>query len=120
MVTLVFSIRSVFFPMTDKIVVITTCAGEEESDRIARTLVELRVAACVSVIPGVRSHYRWQGTVESAQEFMLLAKTTRDKFEEFRAALEKLHSYEVPEILALPVVDGAPNYLSWLEGSLKA
>jgi len=105
--------------MTDKIVVLSTCASEEEADRIARSLVEARVAACVNIVPGVRSVYRWQGAVESSGEWLLAIKSTRERFEALRAAIEKSHSYEVPEIVALPVVDGAPNYLNWIDGSLR-
>jgi periplasmic divalent cation tolerance protein len=105
--------------MTDKIVVLSTCASEEEADRIARSLVEARVAACVNIVPGVRSVYRWQGAVESSGEWLLAIKSTRERFEALRVAIEKSHSYEVPEIVALPVVDGAPNYLNWIDGSLR-
>jgi periplasmic divalent cation tolerance protein len=104
--------------MTDKIVVFTTCASEEEASRIARLLVEERLAACVSVAPGVRSYYRWQGAVESADEWLLIAKSSRALFDALRLAIEKAHSYEVPEIIAMPVVDGATNYLAWIEGSI--
>jgi periplasmic divalent cation tolerance protein len=104
--------------MTDKIVVLCTCAGEDEADRIARGLVEARAAACVNIVPGVRSVYRWQGAVESAAECLLVIKSSRERFDELRAAIEKLHSYELPEVVALPVVDGAPDYLNWIDGSL--
>lgn len=100
--------------MTDKIVVFSTCASAGEAERIARLLVEERLAACVNIMPEVRSFYRWQGAVESAAELLLVIKSTRGRFEALRAALEKAHSYEVPEVLALAVVDGAPNYLNWL------
>jgi periplasmic divalent cation tolerance protein len=106
--------------MTDKIVVLSTCATEAEAEKLARALVEARVAACVNIVPGVRSIYRWQGAVESAAECLLVIKSSRARFGELRAALEKAHSYEVPEVLALPVVEGAPNYLSWLESQLGA
>jgi periplasmic divalent cation tolerance protein len=105
--------------MTDKIVVLSTCASEEEADRIARLLVEGRVAACVNIVPGVRSVYRWQGAVESSGEWLLAIKSTRERFDALRTAIEKSHSYEVPEIVALPVVDGAANYLNWIDGSLR-
>ena len=104
--------------MTDKIVAFSTCATEAEAEKIARHLVEARLAACVSVVPGVRSYYRWQGAVESASELLLVIKSSREQFDSLRVALEQVHSYEVPELLALQVVAGAPNYLSWLEGSL--
>lgn len=105
--------------MTDKIMVLSTCSNPEEGDRIARALVEEGVAACVNIFPGARSIYRWQGKLEDSSECLLFIKTSRGRFEELRAALERVHSYEVPEMLALPVVDGAPNYLAWLEDQLK-
>jgi periplasmic divalent cation tolerance protein len=106
--------------MTDKIVVFSTCGSEEEAGKLARVLVEARVAACVTIVPGAHSVYRWQGAIESAAEWLLIIKSSRDRFEALRAALEKAHSYEVPEVLAVPVVEGAPNYLNWLEAQLSA
>jgi periplasmic divalent cation tolerance protein len=105
--------------MTDKIMVLSTCSSPEEGERIARALVEERVAACVNILPGARSIYRWQGKLEDSGECLLFIKTSRGRFEDLRAALERVHSYEVPELVALPVVDGAPNYLAWLEDQLK-
>ena len=104
--------------MTDKIVILCTCGSDEEAERIARSLVESRLAACVNVLPGVRSYYRWQGAVEDATERLLVIKSSRALFADLRSTLEKIHSYEVPEIIALPIVDGAQNYLSWLDGNL--
>jgi periplasmic divalent cation tolerance protein len=106
--------------MTDKIVVFSTCATEEEADRLARTLVEARFAACVTILPGARSVYRWQGAIETSGECLLIIKSSRALFESLRLALEKAHSYEVPELVALPVVEGAANYMNWLEGQLGA
>ena len=108
-----------FFEMTDKIVVLSTCASEEEAERIARSLVEARVAACVNVASRVRSVYRWQGAVETADEWLLVIKSSRARFDALRAALEKLHSYEVPEVIALAVIDGAKGYLNWLDDTLS-
>jgi periplasmic divalent cation tolerance protein len=105
--------------MTDKIVVLTTCAGEADAERLARALVAGRLAACVNVVPGVRSFYHWKGEIESSEEFLLIVKTSRDLFPALRAEMEKLHAYEVPELLALPVVDGAENYLRWLQSNLR-
>lgn len=105
--------------MTDKIVILSTCAGEEEGERLARALLDARLAACVSVIPGMRSFYHWKGAIESAGECLLLIKSSRHLFEPLRAALEKAHSYEVPELLALPVLEGAENYLAWMEANLR-
>ena len=104
--------------MTDKIVILSSCANAEEGAKLARLLLEERLAACVSVVPGMRSFYRWKGAIDSAEECLLVIKSSRDSFAALRVALEKAHSYEVPELLALPVVDGAPNYLSWIENNL--
>ncbi|MDQ6704869.1 MAG: divalent-cation tolerance protein CutA [Acidobacteriota bacterium] len=106
--------------MTGNIVVLNTCGSSEEAERIARRLVDERLAACVNVLAPTRSFYRWKGVVEDASEWLLVIKTSRDRFEALRAALEAAHSYELPEILAIPVVDGSPNYLNWLEGELDA
>lgn len=105
--------------MTDKIVVLNTCANQEEAERIARRLVEEHVAACVNVVAGVRSFYRWQGAIESSEEWLLVIKTTREKFDALRTTLEKAHSYDIPEIVALPIVEGSTNYLNWIDGSLR-
>jgi len=106
--------------MTDKIVILCTCANPEEAARLARSLVEARLAACVTVIPLVHSYYRWKGEVESADECLLAIKSSGERFEALRAEIERLHSYQVPEVLALPVVDGSDNYLKWLDASLGA
>ena len=100
--------------MTDKIVVLSTCGSPEEAERIARALVAKRLAACVNLIPAVRSIYRWKGAVEDAQETLLVIKSSRTLFDELRAEIEKLHSYEVAEVVAIPIVDGSEAYLEWL------
>ena len=105
--------------MTDKILVLTTCAAEADAERLARALLDARLAACVNVIPGVRSFYHWKGDIESAAEFMLIVKTSRDLFPALCVEVEKLHPYEVPELLALPVLAGAENYMSWLQANLR-
>lgn len=105
--------------MTDKIVVLSTCASEDEARKLARSLVEQRLAACVNVVPGVRSYYRWKGAVESAEEYLLLMKSSRERMADLLVALEKEHSYEVAEAIALPVVAGAANYLNWLQANLE-
>jgi periplasmic divalent cation tolerance protein len=106
--------------MTDKIVVFSTAASAEEAEKIARRLVDERLAACVNVIREIRSFYRWQGKTEDAAEWLLVIKSSRERFEALRAAVEKLHSYDVPEVIALPVVEGAQNYLNWMDGELGA
>jgi periplasmic divalent cation tolerance protein len=104
--------------MTDKIVVLSTCPTEEEAAKLARALVEARVAACVTMVPGARSVYRWQGAVESAAECLLIIKSSHRLFESLRTALEEAHTYDVPEVLAMPVVEGSVDYMNWLEGQL--
>ena len=106
--------------MTDKIVVLNTCGSEAEAERLARLLVEQRLAACVNVIPGIRSYYRWKGVMESADECLLVVKSSRELFSALSAVLEREHSYEVPELVALPVVEGATNYLNWLLANLRS
>ena len=105
--------------MTDKIVVFSTCGSSDEAERVARHLVDRRVAACVQITGGVRSFYHWQGKLESKVEFRLTIKSRRDLFEALCAELRKVHSYEVPEIVALPVVDGAESYLKWMDLELQ-
>jgi periplasmic divalent cation tolerance protein len=104
--------------MTDNIVVLSTCGSEEEANRIASLLVERRLAACVNLIPQIRSIYRWKGAVESSTEILLLIKSSREHFAALREALEGAHSYELPEALAIPVIDGSENYLNWLAANL--
>lgn len=104
--------------MTNKIVVFSTCGSEAEAERLARQLIEERLAACVNIVAPVRSFYRWKGVVEDAVEWMLVIKTSRDLFERLRLSLEGAHSCELPEVLAIPVVEGSPTYLTWLESEL--
>lgn len=105
--------------MTDKIVVLSACESPEEAAAVARHLVEGRLAACVNIVPGARSIYRWKNEIEDAAECLLVIKTRRDLLDALRAEIEKKHSYEVPEVVALQVVDGSPNYLAWLDRELK-
>ena len=106
--------------MTDKIVVLSTCSSADEAERIARSLVEKKLAACVNRIAGVRSTYRWKDAVEDSAEVLLLIKSSRALFDELRAEIEKLHSYEVPEVIAIQIVDGAEAYLDWMSQVLVA
>src|SRR6266403_211599 len=105
--------------MTDKIVVLTTCDSEEQAARIARHLVEHRVAACVNIVPGMRSIYRWNGKIEDTSELLLGIKSRRDLCPLTRSEIEKSHTYEVPEIVALPIVEGSEGYLAWLDRELS-
>lgn len=104
--------------MTDKIVVLSTCDSEPQAERIARHLIEKKLAACVNICGKIRSIYRWKNAIEDASEILLLIKTRRDLFPQIRAEIATIHSYEVPEVIALPVVDGADAYLAWLDREL--
>lgn len=101
--------------MTETIVVLCTCASEDEAGRIAAALVGEEVAACVNILPRIRSIYRWQGLVEDASEVLLLVKSTADRFEALRDRIAALHSYDTPEIIALPIVAGSERYLAWIK-----
>ena len=96
------------------IVVLMTCADREEGRKIARTLVEEKKAACVSLFPRGESYFRWQGKIEREEEFLLIAKTRAALLPALTAAVKKIHSYEVPEIVALPIAGGSREYLEWL------
>lgn len=100
--------------MTDAVVVLCTCGNEPDALRMANALVEARVAACVNVLPGLESIYRWQGKVESGQEVLLLIKTTAERFPALRERILDLHPYDTPEILVLPIADGSDKYMAWL------
>jgi periplasmic divalent cation tolerance protein len=107
--------------MTDKLVVLVTCRSAKEAERIARRLVQARLAACGNIVRSpVRSIYRWKDKIESAREVLLVIKTSRRRFPELQAEINHLHSYEVPEIIALPIAVGSPSYLSWLAESVAS
>jgi len=105
--------------MTDKIVLITTCESAAEAEKIASALVESMLAACVNILPGVTSVYRWRGSVDRASEIILLIKTSRPLLPQVQAEIERLHSYELPELIALQIVDGSERYLEWLDQGLR-
>jgi periplasmic divalent cation tolerance protein len=105
--------------MTDKIVLVTTCESVAEGDKIASALVESRLAACVNILSGISSVYRWKGTVERASEIILLIKTSRPLLAQVQAEIERLHSYELPEVIALEIADGSERYLEWLDQGLR-
>ena len=105
--------------MTDALVVLVTAPAADEAARIARALVEERLAACGNVVPGLRSIYRWQGAVQEDAEALLVLKTTRDRFEALRARVVALHPYEVPEVIALPVEAGSAPYLAWIASETR-
>ncbi len=105
--------------MTDKLIVFVTCASPREAKKIAHALVQARLAACANIVHGVRSIYRWKGKVESAAETLILLKTSRRRFPALRREVERLHSYDTPEIIALPITAGARKYLAWLDDCLR-
>jgi periplasmic divalent cation tolerance protein len=105
--------------MTDKRIVLSTAGSADEAHKIANHLVEQRLAACVNIVPRIESIYRWQGKVESSEEWLLLIKTTTEKFAQVRDAIRQLHSYEVPECVAISVDDGSAEYLEWIGDSVK-
>jgi len=105
--------------LTDKFVVLVTCSTAAEARRIARAVVDANLAACVNILPGaVQSIYRWKGKVESSRERLLLIKTSRKRLAKLQAAVECMHSYDVPEFIALPIAAGSPAYLAWVEECL--
>lgn len=99
----------------DPIVVLITAPNREEAIRLADMLVGAHLAACVQILPEMESVYRWKGKIEREPEILLLVKTTRARFEEIDREVRALHSYETPEIVALPIVAGSKAYLDWLE-----
>jgi periplasmic divalent cation tolerance protein len=106
--------------MTDKILVFVTCGSRIEARKIARAIVERRLAACVNEIGGVlTSTYRWKGKIESAKELLLVIKTSQKRFAALCKAVHQLHSYDVPEIIALPIAEGSVDYLDWIAESVR-
>jgi periplasmic divalent cation tolerance protein len=105
--------------MTDKRIVLTTAASEEEAHKIARHLVKHRLAACVNIVPQIMSIYRWQGNVEESREWLLIVKTTAAAFVQVRQAIAELHSYQVPECVCLNIEDGSTTYLEWIAESVS-
>ena len=105
--------------MTDKRIVLTTAGSQEEARKIASHLVEHQLAACVNIIPQIQSIYRWQGKVEENREWLLLIKTTEGNFAAVRDAIEELHSYDLPESIAVAIEEGSSAYLQWIEQSVN-
>jgi periplasmic divalent cation tolerance protein len=105
--------------MTDKRIILATAGSREEAERLADALVERRLAACVNVVGPMRSVYRWQGAVERADEFLLLIKSTAAQFAAVAAAIQELHSYELPECVELTITAGSDAYLKWLAENVK-
>jgi periplasmic divalent cation tolerance protein len=107
-------------PKDEALVVLVTCASRVEAKKIARAAVEKRLAACVNVVTApIQSVYRWKGKIETAREFLLIMKTTARRFEALQAEILRLHSYDVPEVIALPIKAGSQPYLRWVKNSCQ-
>ncbi len=105
--------------MSQPIVVSVTCGSEDEALKIANALVEERLAACANLISPIRSIYRWEGKIWDEKEWLLIIKTQSHRFEELEKRVKSLHSYSVPEIISIPIVEGSQPYLKWLEEMVK-
>ena|SRR5216117_4144109 len=105
--------------MSDKLLVLTTAGSKTEARKIAEALVERRLAACVNILPGVMSVYRWEGKVAESAEYLLLIKTVEAREEQLRSAIGELHAYQIPEFVTLSVKSGSAEYLKWLEESVS-
>jgi periplasmic divalent cation tolerance protein len=112
-------IRVDFLAMSDARIVLTTTGSKDEAMKIAHALVDRRLAACVNVIPKIESVYRFQDNVESSDEWLLLIKTIESEFEAVRDAIKELHTYELPECIAIKVSDGSKECLDWIAESVK-
>jgi periplasmic divalent cation tolerance protein len=99
--------------------VLITAGSDEEAHNIAELLVKEKKAACVNIVPGVDSLFRWKGKIDSARESLLLVKTRSSLFSEIISLVKETHSYEVPEIIALPIIGGSEEYLEWLDGACQ-
>lgn len=104
--------------MPEQVVVLMTAGSQEEADQIAEGLVAESLAACVNIVPGVTSVYRWQGGVERDQEWLLVAKSHREALDRLVQRVQELHSYDVPEIIALPLTGGSEAYLRWIDAEV--
>ncbi len=105
--------------MTDKIVVLVTAASKKECRAIAKHLVDEHLAACVNITQRIESVYRWKGKVMADKEHQLFIKSTRELFPAIKAAITKVHSYDTPEIICLPIIEGSRNYLQWIGESVR-
>ncbi len=105
--------------MTDKVVILVTAANRRECKKIAKHLVEAKLAACVNITPGIESLYHWRGKIADDREFLMLIKSTRELFPEIKHEISRIHTYHTPEIICLPIIDGSRNYLQWVSDSVK-
>jgi periplasmic divalent cation tolerance protein len=101
------------------VLVLTTSGNESEARKIANALVERTLAACVNIVPRIQSVYRWEGKVETAEEFLLIIKTTKTRSADVKATIRELHSYELPECIVISIESGSEAYLKWIEASVS-
>lgn len=101
-------------------IVLCTCPDQASAARIAETLIDEKLAACVNIVPGLTSVYRWRNKIETAQEHLLLIKTRQDRYASVESALLRIHPYELPEIIAVSVEQGLPKYLHWIDTCLTS
>ncbi|MEY6431458.1 divalent-cation tolerance protein CutA [Thioalkalicoccus limnaeus] len=104
----------------DLLLTLCTCPDRESAQRLATTLVEARLAACVNILPGALSVFSWEGRTEQVDEVLLMIKTGSAQFDELQRRVTQLHPYEVPEIIAIPIADGLPAYLDWLRACTRS
>ena len=105
---------------SDFVIVLTTWPADRDADDFAKALVSERLAACVNVLPPMLSTYAWKGSIESANERQVVIKTTAPRVHELQTRLTALHPYEVPEVLVIPILEGSPEYLSWLAEATRS
>jgi periplasmic divalent cation tolerance protein len=105
--------------MTDKQIVLSTAGSEDEARKIAWNLIERQFAACVNIVPGIESIYHWNGKIESSREWLLLIKTTAARFSDVQKAIRELHSYDLPECIAISIEGGSAEYLNWIGESVS-
>ena len=104
--------------MTDKTIVFVTCESKEQAEKIAESVVKNKLAACVNVLPGIRSCYVWAGKLTWSDEVLLLIKTTRGRFDQLQDRIKAMHSYSVPEIVGVPIEDAFDKYMEWIDESV--
>lgn len=104
--------------MTQKLLVLTSVGSVDEAQKIARGLLERRIAACVNIVPGVHSLYWWEGKLEASEELLLLIKTIKSHEDAVRQTIGELHSYQLPECIGIEIGSGSPEYLKWIEDSV--
>lgn len=100
-------------------IILCTCPDRESAEKIARQLINDKIAACINILPGITSIYTWQGNIETEQEHLLLIKTRKDRFQAIEKSIQTSHPYEIPEIIAIPVENGLAEYMQWIESCLS-